>query len=418
MTLIICHGGKVMEDLQSGNYKGNEQEMGKGNKDKAQDTVDISKLEVSIASVQASLHTAAWIGGTLILILTSVLGWMATQLYDINGTIKENTIAIANLDTRLCNLETRMGNLETKMDSLSTRISSLETRVSLLETKVFGTEVIVTDDSFSQTAAASFEANNISASLSSFTAETKVGTDSNGNVCLAADLVNETVLLVYNEDGREVYFLGQYNENYHWDGYCVTNVYNADGSLYGICESNFSDGERLDFRSFYSMGENNKWRYSDKVCHDDGSNTGIGIQYKYDCDIKKDLTLENVTGIDMLHTSSLLESIEPTMLTYCSGTWKDGELVDDTGVAYEAIFDEDGTVKTLYVGQFKDSTFNDATGNAWEIVYAGDAIGYVLNTGIFSDGSAEVKSKEPIDQQTIEEIVSRYHFGCNLKWKE
>ena len=60
--------------------------------------------------------------------------------------------------------------------------------------------------------------------------KTIIGIDSNNNVCLAEDYINKTVLLTYKDKNNEqnnvdVYFLGQYNENYHWDGFCVTNVY-------------------------------------------------------------------------------------------------------------------------------------------------------------------------------------------------
>lgn len=66
----------------------------------------------------------------------------------------------------------------------------------------------------------------------------RIGVDSNGKVYLAEELIGETILLTYKEDGKEVYFLGQYNAKFHWDGYCITNVYFSDGSLYSICESN------------------------------------------------------------------------------------------------------------------------------------------------------------------------------------
>ena len=37
-------------------------------------------------------------------------------------------------------------------------------------------------------------------------------------------LVGMTLLVPYTEGDKEIYFLGQYNEKFRWDGYCVTNA--------------------------------------------------------------------------------------------------------------------------------------------------------------------------------------------------
>ncbi len=79
--------------------------------------------------------------------------------------------------------------------------------------------------------------------------------DIEGVSYVSDELIGQIILLSYAEGDKEVYFLGTYNENYHWDGYCVTNSYNADGTLYGICESQFDNGERINYISFYKEGD-------------------------------------------------------------------------------------------------------------------------------------------------------------------
>lgn len=116
----------------------------------------------------------------------------------------------------------------------------------------------------------------ISNSTSSISSDTCIGTDSEGNVYIAKNLVDKTILLTYTEDDKEIYFLGQYNKNYHWNGYCVINTYDADGKLNSINESNFDDGNRLDYESFYLSDKQNEWIYTDRDCKKE-TNEGISI---------------------------------------------------------------------------------------------------------------------------------------------
>lgn len=282
------------------------------------------------------------------------------------------------------------------------------------------TSIIASPDVTSVLDKISIEPNDNSMSYASFTATTCIGTDAEGKEYIAKDLIDEKVLLTYTENDKEVYFLGEYNENYHWDGYCITNVYNSDSTLYGICEYNFDDGKRLDYKSFCVSESNNKeWIYSDKKCNEN-SNSGKNILYSFDYDKKKNFTNTNVRISDIIYVDDFVESIKPTVLTYYSGNTSDGKYNDDTGDAYEIIYNDDGTIKTLYVGNFKDGTFNDATGNAWDIAYSDEGGYYVYNEGEFKDGRAVKRSATPIDTDRINEIILEHKqkFDIELKWKQ
>lgn len=115
-----------------------------------------------------------------------------------------------------------------------------------------------------------------SAAPSSIIPTSTIGLYRDGKPCYAKDVINEPILLTYTEGTKEVYFYGTFNEKYQWDGYCVTNVYSQDGLLTGICESNFENGNRLDYKSLYQ--DAGEWIYSDKDCADEG-NIGINIRY-------------------------------------------------------------------------------------------------------------------------------------------
>lgn len=287
-------------------------------------------------------------------------------------------------------------------------------KVDSIENLLGTNSIVAASDVISSVDGVSKEPNSVDEVGSSISADTCIGTDANGNVYLAEELINETILLTYTEDDKEIYFLGQYNEEYKWNGYCVTNAYYTDGTLYGICESNFDSGKRLDYKSFVLTDED-EWIYSDKVCGDEG-NGGVNVLYSLQYDKIKNFTSTNVRVTDMLYTEKFIETVQPRMMKYYSGATSDGKYNDDSGEAYEIIYNEDGTVRTLYVGQFRGGTFNDGTGAAWDIADAGE-YGYVYNVGVFQDGHMVGGSSEPVTTERIEEVVANYEFGCPLTWQ-
>ena len=256
------------------------------------------------------------------------------------------------------------------------------------------------------------------ASPAPVTSSSPIGLYQDGEPCYAKDVVNDPILLTYTEGDKEIYFYGMYNENYHWDGYCVTNVYlKSDGTLFGICESNFDDGNRIDYKSFYrSDVDKNKWLYSNKK-KINSNNVGVNISYTLEYTDEKNFTETTMRINDILYVDTFIENTNPRMLTYYSGNTSDGLYNDDKGKAYEVEYFEDGTVKTLYLGKFSNGTFNDDTGNAWDIVYVEQYGFYVYNTGVFENGSAVNKAKDPISIEEINKIISGYKFDCKLDWK-
>jgi len=257
-----------------------------------------------------------------------------------------------------------------------------------------------------------------------FNSKTLLGKDSNGNTYIAEKLIGKTILVSYNDkssdgDDVEVYFLGQYNEDYKWDGFCTTNAYYLDGTLYSICESNFRNGKRLDFKSIVYQPSNSDWLYSDRIIHET-ENLGINIHYVINDSVKKQFENLDVKESDILYVDNFLKSVNPIMTKYYSGNTSDGYFNDDTGNAYRVTYYEDGTVESIYVGKFVDGYPNDDTGNAWKISYSENTKGYEYYKGKFDDDNDEYKSNDtptPISIDEINKIVSEYNFACELKWK-
>lgn len=247
-----------------------------------------------------------------------------------------------------------------------------------------------------------------------------IGTDQNGNVYLAKDLIGKTILLSYLENDKKVYFLGQYNEKYHWDGYCITNAFFLDGTLFGICESDFKDGERTSYKSFCMDNENkDAWLYSDKKCDEDG-NKGKNILANFRNDPVDYVAPSTLRVSDMLYVEQYMNSFEPRIIKYYDGYTVNGSYNDQSGEAVGIFFDEDGTVRTLYVGRFSDGKLEDDTGNAWDISYNYEMNTYMYNKGNFHDNKSVKNSgiHKPVTTKEIEDIISGYDFGIEIKWKE
>lgn len=234
-----------------------------------------------------------------------------------------------------------------------------------------------------------------------------------GTVCYAKDNVDEPLIITYTEEDKEVYFYGSYNEKYHWNGYCITNTYYLDGSLAGICESYFEDGERLDYISFYKL-DDGKWIYSNRDCVGK-ENSGISVCYAFQNEINRNFTNTNVRISDILFPDKVIETFNPVKITYYFGNTSNGLYNDDTGTAYLVKYYEDGTVQLLYVGKFVNGYPNDKA--AWSIAYSEEGGYYVHNTGKFVNGSAVKKSNDPLSIIDIKKIIFEYDFECELNWR-
>lgn len=362
-----------------------------------------------IVTISLAVIGAAWL-------ISSSFGDLRVDIASLNKDVGSITNELNNAKAERTEMHDYLYNDDGVQDQLGDISSDINEIKNLLNI----TSIIASSNVTSVLDDISIEPNDNSVSYASFTATTCIGTDSDGKEYIAKDLIDEMMLLTYTENNKEVYFLGQYNENYHWDGYCITNTYNSDGTLYGICESNFDDGKRLDYKSFCVSESNDKeWIYSDKTCNEN-NNSGTNILCSFDYDKQKNFTNTNVRITDIIYVDDFVKNINPTVLTYYSGNTSDGKYNDDTGNAYEIIYNDDGTIRTLYVGMFKDGTFNDNTGNAWDIAYSDEGDYYVYNQGEFENGHAVKKSATPIDINQINEIILEHNlkFDIELKWKQ
>lgn len=391
-----------------------EQEMGKKNKSKNTQNANENNTEQNAQIVSRStIHLLEWVLGISIPAFITVIGFIAANLYSLNATVSSLSVKMDEMDSKIEDINTKVENMQNEIrgeNGIYSRLTAIETKLDIQVVEASSNMVSylnkadIEKNSSEITTAATIDPNAV------------IGTDAEGNVYIADELINQTIILTYNGEGKEVYFLGQYDENYKWNGYCVTNAYYPDGSLYGICESNFDDGIRLDYKSFVATDVPNEWIYSNKTCNE-ASNAGENILYSMDYNQTKNFTTTNVRVTDIMYPDDFVNQNNPHMQKYYNGNTVDGKYEDNTGNAYYISFDENGTVKTLYIGRFANGNFNDDTGEAWEISYSEDYETYVYNRGSFKDGGFVGGDSKQVDAEGINELVSGYTFNCQLEWK-
>lgn len=375
----------------------------KGNKKSFKDIINIAFKWLGY------LFSIGVIGG--IFYIGSLIGKIETDI----GYMKENDTEIKKDFSELKNeINGKFSDLETEISSISDYLYMNDGVQDQLEdiAKVLN---IVPISSSIDSLSLFIEENDISTVSSSITASTYIGLDSEGNEYYAENIIGQTVLLTCNKNKNDIYFLGQFNENYHWEGYCVTNTYNSDGYLVGICESNFDDGKRIDYKSINTYNFE-QWDFANKQ-YSETFSFGENIVYNNINKKKKNFTNTNVRVYDIVYIDNLLDSNDINILRYYYGKTSNGYYNDESGNAYLAIYDDnDFNIKTLYVGNFIDGYFDDES--AWDISYSYNGGYYVQNIGAFKNGHSLNPSHTPLSIDDINSIVDQYDFRCELNWKQ
>ena len=222
----------------------------------------------------------------------------------------------------------------------------------------------------------------------------------------------------YKENGQEVYFLGQYNAEYHWDGNCIINVYRKN-RLVLVTNANYDNGKLQDYRQVLE-GKGSTWIISNRKAHKN-YNSGENWSYYKNSEITKKFSMSNVKVSDIIGVEKIKSKFSDSDLEgYYHGRTGNGKYNDDIGKAYLVKYFKDSKyVKTLYQGRFEDGEFEDSTGDAWYIVKE-ENTNYMYYKGIFEGGTAKYKDdkhfRNPLTKADIDEIIKGCSFNCELSW--
>ncbi len=311
------------------------------------------------------------------------------------------------------------GDLATKSDiqNIADRLNDYEERtisfaadVARVEQQLKDTVVLI----YATSESLSVEEADFSITGTYWSNDTVIGVDQEGNEIFAQDKIGQTVLMVYEENGLRVYFLGQYNGNYHWDGYCVTNVYDKENRLCGICESDFKDGKRENYLSLVRTNDE-IIRFANRQCGAFG-NSGMNVEYEYVDFPQRMFDDERISARDILYVNDVTSTLNLKMKQYYSGNTVDERYEDESGRAYLIKYDEAGKVVFLYKGQFKNGQPNDKSGNAYSIVYDEEYNAYFHNYGRFENGYAKKHGNKPLTEDEIDQIIGNDSFDVDLVW--
>lgn len=235
------------------------------------------------------------------------------------------------------------------------------------------------------------------------------------------DLEDKTIIMAYDENGEEIFFKGQYDENGYWNGNCIINRY-KDDKLTMIMDAIYVSGKLISYEQVFSYTTsfgNDVWAISKRTVLDEDVRSGETWTYFKNEDYEKYFNEKNLSDIDIINTSAFKKMIDLKVEGYYNGYTSEGKYNDSREDAYLVKYKEGGDVRYLYVGRMKDGVPNDGSGNAWSISWGYANDGYHYYKGKFSDGkrsgTPDKDWTKPMSQEKIDSIVNPDNFNCSLQ---
>lgn len=371
-------------------------------------------------------------------LLTIVLGLIVNFLTPKLSAFYQNIKTLLTLPEKITQFEISLNDIEQRLNKLETAKStnrnieennnsnekSVNPTVNIenIETFNFGKNMRLTEEWETSMIESSVE-------IPYFLAEPKWNKDDlialnikNGTKYTAKQLENQKILLPYKTKDTsgniiENYFWGKFNENNHWDGNCVINVY-CKNVLIAILDATYNDGDLISYKQ--AMQTSGVWKFSNRT-KEDNKNNGETKDYSY-IKVAQKFKFDDVTYKDIKKYNEFEKEIMKTsnLKSFYYGDTSDELYNDNTGKSYYVKYSDKGKVETLYIGNFKNGKFDDDTGNAQEIVYdaSNNMNKYFYYKGIFKEGirQGKVDASNYVTQKQIDKILEGIEFSCELKW--
>lgn len=356
-------------------------------------------------------------------IILKMITIIPTVFLSVGGTIWAMHGNVSKLEQQVSDLADNVGKTQESVDKVRDDITSVKETNSSLMAKVEALE-----GNFSEVFTISIKQNDLPIVESSYElenptwdAEDIIASDLiSGEEYSAGFLAGKKLLVPYTNNGQEVVFFGQFNENYHWDKDCIINVY-ANDELILIMDAEYDDGELVTYQQVLAetlQTRQDVWVVTERE-HRADLNYGETWNYDRTEDYTKQFELDQVQMQDVVSAEDFIAEIDTPVDSYYRGNTSNGIYNDNTGEAYLVRYNEDGTVKVLYKGCFADGKFDDSTGKAWELVFdSSNGINkYFYYKGIFRKGNrANNKKIDYVTREQIEQITEGMEFSCDMEW--
>ena len=225
---------------------------------------------------------------------------------------------------------------------------------------------------------------------------------STNEIVTIEDIESKPIICTYMEDGKEIYFKGQINSKYHWEGQCTINAYIGD-NLADSMEAVYSDGNCLEYRQLHK--EDNLWWYSEKL---GDANKKVIEKYSYEKDYVKNFDKESVKDSDIVSPQDAVNYRAGNIKEYYSGSTQKGKYSDDSGNAFLIKYGDDGKINRFFCCKFKDGQPNDNSENGYSIVWDDTTKGYLYYKGRFKNGSRVGKdiNEKKLSIERIEKLLT------------
>lgn len=350
----------------------------------------------------------------------------------VTNATKEITNKISGIETNIQNMETNIQGIQNEVNSYDTEINNISEDFESFKNEVksqISNNITITIDQHSPLA------NSIKETYSSDQAvylssgkyavmdlKQIAGSDIyTGKSYTAEELNNKTINFKYdNENGEDVFFKGQYDENGYWYGNCIINRY-KDEKLTMIMDAVYDSGKLISYKQVFpyttSFG-NDVWVVSNREVLENDVRSGETFMYFRKSDYIKSFDNESASNINIINTEEFLLSIDRQIEGYYNGYTSEGKFNDDSKDAYLVKYKEDGDVRYLYVGAIKDGVANDDSGQAWSLSWGYANDGYHYHKGKFSNGDPIGTTGDwlkPVTQEQIDAIVNPDAFNCSLQ---
>lgn len=234
------------------------------------------------------------------------------------------------------------------------------------------------------------------------------------------DLENKIIVMQYDENGEEVFFKGQFDENGYWDKECVINRY-KDGKLVMVMDAVYESGQLKSYQQMFpytTLSGNDVWVDSIRTIENvqEDIRSGETFMYFRSEEYIKEFDNAKVLDTDIISVKEFKEGIDLRLEGYYNGYTSNGRFNDESESAYLVKYNLNGEVRFLYVGAIKEGLPDDDSGNAWSVSWGYADDGYYYYKGVFSDGN---HGETPPDwramtQEEINAVVNPQNFACPL----